>query len=270
MKQKLIGKNAIVTGASSGIGRATALALAKQGANVALIARNEARLNAVAAEVRALGVQAEVLLADIRDEAQLKAAVDGAVERFGVIHICHCNAGIYLRCPAAELTQAQIRGMMENNFFGNLSTAYAILPHFRAQGGGHLIVTVSMDGKKGVPPDAAYVATKFALNGFFQVMRQELRREGIHVGMIFPSRTDTPQIAHVACPKITPKASPDKMANAASSVSFGTSGKCSCPICRASCLSLPTRYHPASATGWCGLSSSTVCRPATRSFEVPP
>lgn len=67
MKQKLIGKNAIVTGASSGIGRATALALAKQGANVALIARNEARLNAVAAEVRALGVQAEVLLADIRD-----------------------------------------------------------------------------------------------------------------------------------------------------------------------------------------------------------
>ena len=214
MKQKLIGKNAIVTGASSGIGRATALALAKQGANVALIARNEARLNAVADEVRALGVQAEVLLADIRDEQQLKAAIDGAVERFGTIHICHCNAGIYLRCPAAELTQEQLRGMMENNFFGNLSTAYAILPHFRAQDGGHLIVTVSMDGKKGVPPDAAYVATKFALNGFFQVMRQELRREGIHVGMIFPSRTDTPQIAHVACPKITPKASPEKMANA--------------------------------------------------------
>ena len=101
MKQKLIGKNAIVTGASSGIGRATALALAKQGANVALIARNEARLNAVADEVRALGVQAEVLLADIRDGQQLKAAIDGAIERFGTIHICHCNAGIYLRCPAA-------------------------------------------------------------------------------------------------------------------------------------------------------------------------
>ena len=94
MKQKLIGKNAIVTGASSGIGRATALALAKQGANVALIARNEARLNAVADEVRALGVQAEVLLADIRDGQQLKAAIDGAIERFGTIHICHCNAGI--------------------------------------------------------------------------------------------------------------------------------------------------------------------------------
>ena len=94
MKQKLIVKNAIVTGASSGIGRATALALAKQGANVALIARNEARLNAVADEVRALGVQAEVLLADIRDEQQLKAAIDGAIERFGTIHICHCNAGI--------------------------------------------------------------------------------------------------------------------------------------------------------------------------------
>ena len=71
-----------------------------------------------------------------------------------------------------------------------------------------------MDGKKGVPPDAAYVGTKFAMNGFFQVLRQELRGSGVHVGIIYPSRMDTPQIAHVDCPKLTPKGDPDMVARA--------------------------------------------------------
>lgn len=213
-RKLLAGKSAIVTGASSGIGRASAIALAKQGVNVALIARNPERLEQVAKEVRSFGVEATIHIADIRCKDQIENAVNDAIAHFRRIDIAHCNAGIYLRCPAKDLSMEQIQGMMENNFYGNLHTAYAILPHMLSNKSGNIVVTVSMDGKKGVPPDAAYVATKFALNGFFQVMRQELRGSGIHIGMIFPSRTDTPQIAHVECPGITPKASPEQMANA--------------------------------------------------------
>ena len=71
-----------------------------------------------------------------------------------------------------------------------------------------------MDGKKGVPPDAAYVAAKFAMNGFFQVLRQELRGTGVHAAIIYPSRMDTPQIRHVDVPSITPKGNPDLVAKA--------------------------------------------------------
>lgn len=213
-KQQLRGQNAAVTGASSGIGRATALALAGQGVNLALIARNRERLEAVAEEARALGVRAEVFVADTTDEAAVKAAVEGALERFGRLDIFHCNAGIYLRCPARDLAMEQIRHMFETNFYGTLRCTYAVLPHFIRQGRGTLVVTVSMDGKKGVPPDAAYVATKFALNGFMQVLRQELRGTGVRVVTVFPSRTDTPQIEFVDCPAVTAKVSPQRVAEA--------------------------------------------------------
>lgn len=108
----------------------------------------------------------------------------------------------------------QIRKLMEVNYFGCLNCVYAVLPYFLEKGSGSIITTCSMDGKKGVPPDAAYVGSKFAMNGFFQVLRQELRGSGVHVGIIYPSRMDTPQIAHVDCPKLTPKGDPDMVAKA--------------------------------------------------------
>lgn len=214
MRTRMKGKAVLITGASSGIGRAAALAFAREGASLALIARNAVRLQAVAEEACAFGVEAETYLADTADRAQIEAAVASALSRFGKLDAAICNAGIYLRCPTKDLTMAQIRAIMETNFFGTLNTAYAVLPHMLAQGAGSIVATCSMDGKKGVPPDAAYAATKFALNGFLQVLRQELRGSGVHVGTIFPSRTDTPQIAHVDCPGITPKAAPSLVAKA--------------------------------------------------------
>ena len=214
MKQNLKGKVALVTGASSGIGAAIAVALAKKGARLALVARNEERLKKVTESVQALGAEAVYYLADTRNMEQINAAVAGTIEHFGQLDIACCNAGIYFRCPTTKLTTDQIREVMETNFYGNLNTAYAVLPHMRQRKSGSIILTVSMDGKKGVPPDAAYVASKFAMNGFFQVMRQEVRSEGIHVGMLFPSRTDTPQIANLDCPWSTPKASPAQMGKA--------------------------------------------------------
>jgi NADP-dependent 3-hydroxy acid dehydrogenase YdfG len=214
MKQRLLGKNAAVTGASSGIGRATAIRLAREGADVALIARDQDRLTETAAQIRALGRSALVLQADVTDETQIRAAVTSAIAGLGGLDIFHCNAGIYLRCPAKELRMDQIRKLMEVDFFGCLHCVYAVLPHFLEKSAGSIVTTCSMDGKKGVPPDAAYVAAKFAMNGFFQVLRQELRGTGIHVATIFPSRMDTPQIAHVDCPRITPKGDPELVARA--------------------------------------------------------
>lgn len=212
--KRMKNKKVAITGASSGIGRATALRMAKEGADVALIARNRERLDETAAEIRRLGRKAVVIEADVSKEDEVKAAVETAIRELGGLDVFHNNAGIYLRCPAKDLRMDQIRKLMEVDFFGNLNGLYAVLPYFLKQGRGSIVTTCSMDGKKGVPPDAAYVAAKFAMNGFYQVLRQELEGTGVNVSIIYPSRMDTPQIAHVDCPKITPKGNPDMVAKA--------------------------------------------------------
>lgn len=214
MGQHFTGRTVLITGASSGIGRATALEFAKQGASLALVARSRERLEQTADACRALGAEARVYIADTSVKSEIEAAVAAAVRDFGGLDVLHCNAGIYLRCEAKDLKIPQIERIMATNYYGTLNTIYAALPFFLEKRGGSIVTTVSMDGKKGVPPDAAYVSSKFALNGFLQVLRQELRPLGIHVGAVFPSRTDTPQIAHVDCPKITPKADPSLVARA--------------------------------------------------------
>jgi len=208
------GKKVAITGASSGIGRATALRMAREGADIALIARNKQRLEETAAMIRNLGRKAVVIEADITKEDEVKAAVDTAIRELGGLDVFHCNAGIYLRCAAKDLRMDQIRKIMEVDYFGCLNCVYAVLPYFLDKCSGHIVTTCSMDGKKGVPPDAAYVGAKFAMNGFFQVLRQELRGTGVNVSIIYPSRMDTPQIAHVDCPAITPKGDPDMVAKA--------------------------------------------------------
>lgn len=214
MRERLLGKKAAVTGASSGIGRASALNLAREGADVALIARNRERLEETAEMIRKLGRKAVVIEADITDAEAVKKAVETSIDELGGLDIFHCNAGIYLRCPVKDLRMDQIRKLMEVDFYGCLNCVYAVLPFFLEKGSGHIVTTCSMDGKKGVPPDAAYVSAKFAMNGFFQVMRQELRGTGVNVSVIYPSRMDTPQIQHIDCPGITPKGNPDMVGKA--------------------------------------------------------
>lgn len=213
-KQRFMGKTVLITGASSGIGKATSIEFAKQGANLALVGRNEERLNEVKAICEQYGVKTSCFIADISIKEEIEKAVKEAIAFFGGLDVVHCNAGIYLRCEAKDLKIEQIRRIMDVNFYGTLNTVYSVLPYFIEKKKGSIVSTCSMDGKKGVPPDAAYVASKFAMNGFHQVLRQEVKKYGIHVGLIFPSRTDTPQIAHVATPAITPKADPSKIGKA--------------------------------------------------------
>ena len=104
---------------------------------------------------------------------------------------------------------------MEVNYYGSLNCLYSILPYFLEKNSGSFISTCSVDGKVGLPPDSAYVASKFAMNGFFQVLRQELRGTNVHIGVIFPGRMDTPQIKQVDCPKISKKNDPIIVAKAA-------------------------------------------------------
>lgn len=171
-KNGFLEKIAIVTGASSGIGRETALALASQGADVALATRDVPKLNMVAQAIRTLGREALVVPTDVTDQDQVDGLVQATMARWNRVDILVANAGVYVRCPVKRLTVAEIERSMAVNFYGALYCVLAVLPIMLAQQSGLLVLVTSVDGKKGIPPDAPYVAAKFALSGFGEVLRQ--------------------------------------------------------------------------------------------------
>jgi NADP-dependent 3-hydroxy acid dehydrogenase YdfG len=208
----LLDEIAIVTGASSGIGRATALALARAGAHVALAARNEAALQEVAQDIQARGREALVVPTDVTQREQVERAVAETLARWGRVDIFIANAGQYVRCCVPELTVAKVERAMAVNFYGALYGLLAVLPHMLARESGHLVLVSSVDGKKGLPIDAPYVSAKFALAGLGDVMRQELCGTGVHVTSVFPGRIDTPLIEDLKVPWVSPKYSPEMVA----------------------------------------------------------
>jgi NADP-dependent 3-hydroxy acid dehydrogenase YdfG len=203
---------AIVTGASSGIGRSTALALAREGADLALAARNCDALEEVAREIREQGGRALVVPCDVSDRHQVKTLVEGSVAEWGRIDIIVANAGAYVQAPIREATIEQFEHAMNVNFYGAISGVLAALPHMLKQGTGHVVLVSSMDARKGIPPDAPYVAAKAALAMFGDVMRQEMHGTGIEVTVVYPGRVDTPLIDHLHVPWISAKIPPDQVA----------------------------------------------------------
>ena len=205
---------ALVTGASSGIGRATALLLAREGARLALVARREERLREVAREIEGIGQEALVLPADVTQREEVERAVAETVARWGRVDILVACAGAYIRAPVLTMTVADVERSMAVNFYGVLHAVQAVLPHMVAQRSGHIVLISSADGKKGIPPDGPYVAAKFAVAGLGDVLRQELRPYGIAVTTVFPGRVDTPMIAHLRVPWISAKIPPEAVARA--------------------------------------------------------
>jgi NAD(P)-dependent dehydrogenase (short-subunit alcohol dehydrogenase family) len=205
---------ALVTGASSGIGRATAILLARAGTAVVLSSRNEAALLTVKAEIESQGGRAWSIPADVEDESQVDQLVRSALDEAGRIDVVVCSAGDYLRCPVQEATVAEFRKAMEVNFYGSLRPILGLLQHMVHRGSGHIVVISSIDGKKGLPPDGPYVAAKFALTGFIEILRQELRGTGVHVTTVLPGRVDTPMIQNVKVPLISAKIPPERVARA--------------------------------------------------------
>jgi NADP-dependent 3-hydroxy acid dehydrogenase YdfG len=207
-------KIAIVTGASVGIGRSTALALAHRGAHIGLAARRTERLEQVAEEIRTLGREALVVTTDVTDQSQVNRLVDCVIERWGRVDILISNAGEMVRSYFDTLTVQHIQHSMAVNFYGGVYAILAVLPHMLHRGSGHIVVVTSMDGKVGTPKEVPYVTAKYAMTGFAEVLRQEMHGRGIFVSNVLPGRVDTALIQNLKVPWIQPKMPPEAVARA--------------------------------------------------------
>jgi NADP-dependent 3-hydroxy acid dehydrogenase YdfG len=202
MPGKLTGTVAVVTGASSGIGRATALELAAQGASVALVARRRDRLEELAAEIGKAGGTALAVRTDISDRAQAEAAVDAAVERFGRLDILVNNAGLMILGPFADADVDDVDRMIAINQQGLLYMTKAALPHLRkaAEQGPRDVADIvnvsSIAGRVSWAGFGVYNMTKFGVNGFTEALRQEVTRDHVRVGVVEPGAVDTELQSH--------------------------------------------------------------------------
>jgi short-subunit dehydrogenase len=190
---------AVITGASSGIGRATALKLAAGKAALVLTARSAETLGQVAEECERLGGRAIAVTADVRDEQAMKDVASKAVERFGRLDVWINDAAVTLFGRVEEVPSEAFRRVLETNFFGYVNGARAALPHFREQERGILINVSSQVGKVGAPYLSAYVASKFAVNGFAESLRMEVQdAPDIHICTVLAASIDTPFFQHAA------------------------------------------------------------------------
>jgi NAD(P)-dependent dehydrogenase (short-subunit alcohol dehydrogenase family) len=184
----------LITGASSGIGRASALGLAGRGARLVLVARGREGLDEAAAEVRAAGA-AEVLVcpADVTDEDTVQAAVDAAIERFGRLDGVIHAAQVMAYGTIEELPRAVFETVVETAVHGTAVVARVVLPVFREQGAGHLVVVNSLLGSIATPLMGSYVAAKWGQLGLVRVLQQEVRdAPGVSVSAVQPGGVDTP------------------------------------------------------------------------------
>ena len=185
---RLDSKIVAITGASSGIGAATALELAARGAAVVLGARRAGRLDSLAARIRAEGGRAEMLEVDVTKRADLEQLVALAVDRFGRLDVLVSNAGVARTAPMADLDVDDWDMMIDVNLRGVLHGIVAALPVFRSQGHGHLVTTVSTSGLKIVPTQAVYAGTKNAVRTLTEGLRIEsegkYRVTGISPGFV--------------------------------------------------------------------------------------
>jgi NADP-dependent 3-hydroxy acid dehydrogenase YdfG len=191
MSKTLSGKVALVTGASSGIGAATALELAKAGAIVALSARRADRLAGLVAEIEGLGGRALALAGDMAVEAEAVKAVEDTVAQFGRIDILINSAGVMQAGGIEGANLAEFRRVYEINVFGTLYTCAAAVPHMLKQGVGDIVNITSLAGRKGGPETNAYSGSKHAANSMTDAMRQELGGKNIRVSILMPGATTT-------------------------------------------------------------------------------
>ncbi len=204
----------LITGATSGIGHATAKVFARAGARLIVTGRRTDVLERLASELRITGTEVLAQTADVQDGQAVHMLVKAALAHFGKIDIAICNAGVYVRCPVKDTTMDTLRHCMDVNFYGTVHVIGAVLPHMLARRAGHIVAITSVDGKKGLPPDAAYVASKFATTGYVDVLRQELRGTGVRASTVFPGRVDTPMIASLDVPFASAKISAHRVARA--------------------------------------------------------
>ncbi|WP_290049588.1 SDR family oxidoreductase [Amycolatopsis solani] len=189
-----------ITGASSGIGEATALELAGRGAAVVLGARRTDRLEVLAEKIRDEGGRAEVVAVDVTRRADVERLVTHAVERFGRLDVLVGNAGVARIAPVGDLDVDAWDAMIDVNLRGVLHGIAAALPVFRAQGRGHFVTTVSTSGLKIVPAQAVYAGTKNAVRTLLEALRQESTDGVLRTTSISPGFVRTELVDHVEDP----------------------------------------------------------------------
>ena len=185
MEHPLSGKVVIITGASSGIGAATARALAPLGCRLALAARSTDRLRALA---DALGPEALPVTADVRSGADVARLVAQSVERFGRVDVLFANAGIYIPGEVAEGDPDAWAALMDVNINGVLRCIHAVLPHMTAQRSGDILVTSSISGFVDIHWEPVYSASKHAIQGLVHTLRRQVAPHGIRVGALAPGK----------------------------------------------------------------------------------
>ena len=198
------GKTVLVTGASSGIGRETALAFAASGANVVLVARRAAVLAKVATAARSAGAEALAVGADVTDPEAVDACFRKAVRRFGSVDIVVNNAGVLIPAQVADLDPADLQRMLDVNLFGALHVMQAAVRQMQSQpAGGHIVNVASLAGRRGFSPLGGYCASKFALVGLTEALRTELMGSPVGVSLVLPGVIDTPMAAAAAADPTT-------------------------------------------------------------------
>ncbi|MER9184713.1 SDR family NAD(P)-dependent oxidoreductase [Mesorhizobium sp. M0159] len=195
----LVGKVALVTGASSGIGEATAAALAAAGAKVAIAARRADRLEALVARIEKAGGTALRIEADVTSNDDVSAMVDKVVAEWGRLDILVNNAGVMLLSPVAEAILDDWRRMVELNLLALMGVTKAALPHLRAAKG-HIVNVSSVAGRLANPGASGYAATKFGVVGFSESLRREVYADKVRVTVIEPGLVRTELGDHVTNP----------------------------------------------------------------------
>lgn len=182
---------AIVTGASAGIGKATAIALANEGAHVTLVARREPELETVAEHIETNGGKAAVVPTDLRDKTQILSMFEATREAFGKPDILINSAGTVYREPVVTADPDEWRTEIETTLLGLMTASQIAVTDMLEQGSGHIVNVSSLNARKAAPGASGYTASKFGVNGFSEALRQEVTTEGIRVTVIEPGAVDT-------------------------------------------------------------------------------
>ena len=212
----LTGKNVVITGASSGIGRATALEMARRGANVVLAARRLEKLETVAAECRALGVRATAVVTDVtRPEDCVRLA-----EAAGTVDVLVNNAGFAIFDAVADAKTSDFRAMMDTNYFGAVHCTKAMLPAMLERRSGTIVNVASITGIMGFARMGGYCATKFAVIGWTEALRDEVLGRGVRVALVCPGTTESEFFVTAergkmpGASRLMPAVSPERVARA--------------------------------------------------------
>lgn len=188
----LLGQVAVVTGAGRGIGHAVATALAREGATVVLAARTRQQLAAVAAEIRETGGAALAIPTDVTQDAAVEAMVEQAIAELGRLDILVTAAGVASFGPVSGTKPTDWDGMLTVNLRAVMVSCRAVLPIMTRQRRGTIINVASVAAQRAIPGAAVYTATKAGVVGFSRVLAEELRPEGVRVGVLVPGAVDTP------------------------------------------------------------------------------